>query len=1050
MRPHRLKVTAFGAFAGPQEVRFDDLDGLFLLHGETGAGKTTLLDAIAFALYGQVPGVRGDARRLRSDHAAPDVLTEVQLEATIGGRRLRITRRPEQARPKKAGTGFTREPASIVLEEGTPAGTWEGRSPRVGEADKEIIDLMGMSAAQFFQVVLLPQGQFAKFLHSDAKERAALLQKLFGTDRFQAVERWLADRRVVTQRDVEAVMAEVDQLLALVAQGAGVAKPDGSGPGDGAGRVADGAGRADEAASGVSWQVAWAGRLLESARAEQEAAATVATARGQESDEAQTALTAVVQLADRQRRRADALRRQVALRAEAPSIEALHAELDAGRRAAEVAPVLDEARRAVELTAKAAKSARAARAIIPADMAEATADELRAAAQQQQERLGRLEQLRPVARQAADEEQAAGRARQRAASLETDVAMIIARGEQLRASRPAAERGRDASGQASLDLPTALGTAQRLRRIATDCAALARARGTQGALRGAHLTAREQAVGLKEEAHRLREARIDGMRAELAAALVDGTPCPVCGSLDHPELCELTGEQVSREQEQAAVARADQATAEADEVGQRLAAAEAVIEGLASRLSEAGFTKVQLGLPAAAGDAPAAPADLSALPESLLAGATRRAEAEAAAAEDSAAALGDVAAGLKGAQLALDDLDAALTEAVRKQAELSQQQEAALAEAASAGQRAAGCRATLFTLLGEAADLDAAMATAKRLAEVLARAADAVDEEARTAAHSREAGERAIQAAAGAGFSEGAVGAGFADPYAAVTAARAAMRDQAWRKSAEQRIREHEASAEAVAGLLADPDLAVEPEPPAPVEAAREAVAVARRAHEKSVGAHDVAEAAVAQLDQLAPQLAGAVAAVGPLVARAAQARQLADLVNANGTVNQYKMTLSSFVLAARLEEVAAAASQRLLRMTAGRYSLAHTDSGKGARKAGLGLLACDSWTGQDRDTSTLSGGETFLASLALALGLADVVTAEAAGTPMEALFVDEGFGTLDEDTLDEVMTVLDGLREGGRMVGIVSHVSELRQRIPARIHVHKGHHGSSVSVTAG
>src|SRR5262245_53498895 len=161
-------------------------------------------------------------------------------------------------------------------------------------------------------------------------------------------------------------------------------------------------------------------------------------------------------------------------------------------------------------------------------------------------------------------------------------------------------------------------------------------------------------------------------------------------------------------------------------------------------------------------------------------------------------------------------------------------------------------------------------------------------------------------------------------------------------------------------------------------------------------------------------------------------------------------MTLSAFVLAARLEEVAAAASQRLLTMTAGRYSLVHTDARKGGGRSGLGLLACDSWTGQDRDTSTLSGGETFLASLALALGLADVVTAEAAGTPMEALFVRQGFGQLDEDALEEVMTVLDGLREGGRMVGIVSHVSELRQRIPAQVHVRKGHQGSHVHVTPG
>jgi exonuclease SbcC len=162
-------------------------------------------------------------------------------------------------------------------------------------------------------------------------------------------------------------------------------------------------------------------------------------------------------------------------------------------------------------------------------------------------------------------------------------------------------------------------------------------------------------------------------------------------------------------------------------------------------------------------------------------------------------------------------------------------------------------------------------------------------------------------------------------------------------------------------------------------------------------------------------------------------------------------MTLSSFVLAARLEDVAAAASERLLRMTQGRYTLVHTDgTARGGARSGLGLLARDTWTGHDRDTATLSGGETFLASLALALGLTDVVTAEAGGARIEALFVDEGFGTLDEDTLDEVMDVLDGLREGGRIVGLVSHVAELRQRIPAQVHVRKGRTGSTAVVLAG
>ena len=192
MRPHRLEVTAFGAFAGTSSVCFDDLEGLFLLHGETGAGKTTLLDAIAFALYGRVPGERGKARRLRSDHASARTRTEVRLEATIGGRRLRITRSPEQDRPKKAGKGSTTERARVLLEECRPDGTWQTKSTRIDEASAEIADLMGMSAEQFFQVVLLPQGQFAQFLHSDAETRRALLQRLFGTDRFRAVEEWLA------------------------------------------------------------------------------------------------------------------------------------------------------------------------------------------------------------------------------------------------------------------------------------------------------------------------------------------------------------------------------------------------------------------------------------------------------------------------------------------------------------------------------------------------------------------------------------------------------------------------------------------------------------------------------------------------------------------------------------------------------------------------------------------------------------------------------------------------------------------------------------------
>jgi exonuclease SbcC len=158
-------------------------------------------------------------------------------------------------------------------------------------------------------------------------------------------------------------------------------------------------------------------------------------------------------------------------------------------------------------------------------------------------------------------------------------------------------------------------------------------------------------------------------------------------------------------------------------------------------------------------------------------------------------------------------------------------------------------------------------------------------------------------------------------------------------------------------------------------------------------------------------------------------------------------MRLSAYVLAARLEEVAAAATVRLQRMSDGRYALEHADDGaRGNRRGGLDLRVCDAWTGRDRPPSSLSGGETFLASLALALGLADVVSAEAGGARLETLFVDEGFGSLDDEgTLDEVLEVLDALRDGGRAVGVVSHVAELRQRIPVQLRIEKGTTGSRV-----
>jgi len=984
MRPHRLELTAFGAFAGTSSLNFDDLEGLFLLHGETGAGKTTLLDAIAFALYGRVPGERGKTRRLRSDHAAPEVRTEVTLEATIGGRRLRITRSPEQDRPKKRGDGFTKEPAAVLLQE-LRGGGWEMTSTRAGEADREIGDLMGMSAEQFFQVVLLPQGQFAQFLHADAETRGKLLQKLFSTDRFRAVEDWLAQRRRDTDSEVKAASEAVERLVAQVAQAAGAEVPDDPGP-------------------------QWATRLVETANAERDASHELVAGRRSELDEALAAQLAARQLADRQQRREQAMRRQSELAASEPKVAAVRADIEAAARAAEIAPVLTEATHAAKAAEEAVGAEQAARSALPQDLIAIpgetpSAETLRAEAAGRRERLGTLEALRSVAKQAAADDASATAARLRVGELADRLTGLKSELTALRERREQATAARDNAQQAAAELVRATTEADKYRAGATDSAELVKAGAERESLEAAHLTAREKAVGLQEIAHGLRVARFDSMRAELAASLTDDAECPVCGAFDHPNPCEMTGEWVSREQEEAATAESEEAAARRDEAGQRVVRVQARIEELERRLTTAGF---------AAGE------DAGALKKEASRLAAQVAELKAA------------AASIDELQSRLAHVDAAIGKAEKNQAEATEQQLAATREGEAAAGRAAQARESLRAQLGGAEDLDTALSLARQAAELLTAAADAADEASRRADEQTRTRDIALQVASDAGFD--------------FASARAAYRRQEWRAEQEDRVRRYDGEVQSVADQLASQDLDVTLEPPAPVAATAEAVTAAQAAHDRAVAAQGRAQHTADQLAALAPRLTDALAALEPLVARATEVRQLADLA-AGGGANTLRMTLSSFVLAARLEEVAEAASQRLLRMTAGRYSLVHTDERHGAKRAGLGLLACDSWTGVDRDTSTLSGGETFMASLSLALGLADVVTAEAAGSPMEALFVDEGFGTLDEDTLDEVMNVLDGLREGGRVVGIVSHVAELRQRIPAQVHVRKGQHGSRVSV---
>ena len=979
MRPHRLRLTAFGPFAGTVEVDLDALSasGLFLLHGDTGAGKTTLLDAMGFALYGRVPGVRNDAKRLRSDHAAPAAHTEVQLEATLGGRRMRITRSPEYDRPKKSGTGTTTQKPKVLLEE-LVGGTWTTLSTAFREAGDEIAELVGMSADQFFQVVLLPQGEFAKFLRADSGDRAKLLEKLFGTGLYRAAEEWLVGRRITTSRAVEAARGEVALATARVALAAGVDEPE-------------------------EPTTVWAQELLAGAVAARVDADTVVGAVTAARDAQRAAAEAATRLAEAQGERRRLLAAQAALTARGDEIDRVRTECDDARRAAEVAVLLAQAEvRTVEVVAAARARQRARDGLTAAGLdVELGADDLELAAAGARERTGALEALRELAGDIAHDEATARLASDEAAAAAEATAAVAHRLEQLPLLRTTLVAALEDARAAAVRLPSVLARREALLAAAADATAVSAASSAADQLRDEILLAREKAVSLRDKAADVREARLEAIRFELASMLVDGDPCPVCGSLFHPDPSEVRGERVTRDDEDTARTAADEAQREVEALGQRLAATEAERDGLLMRLAGQTAQTIEAGLDEVGREV---------------------------------SALEELAADVDARAAAVEALDAEQTVLEQQRSALSVTSAAALRRAAEADARAMSGRARLVQELGGAADLDAALAATSA---VVVAAESVVEAEAELVRAEREL--HALTTAA----QQAAHRCGFDD----IDLARAAVRTNDWLAQAEQTLRVHDDACAATTAALLDPRLDVPLEPAADVAGTTAALAQADARLDEATTQAATTQSRADALAGLVPALVARLDGLGPVLDEARRVRALADLCSGAGA-NALRMTLSSFVLAARLEEVAAAASERLLRMTQGRYSLIHTDgAARGGARSGLGLLARDTWTGQDRETSTLSGGETFLASLALALGLTDVVSAEAGGSRIEALFVDEGFGTLDEQTLDEVMDVLDGLREGGRVVGLVSHVTELRQRIPAQVEVRKGRQGSALAV---
>lgn len=1001
MRILRLTMDAVGPFPGHEVIDFEAFSdaGRFLLSGPTGAGKSTIIDAIVFALYGKVSGGRDSSdSRIRSRYASEQAKTEVELIFSTSSGNYKVRRQPTYERVKKNGKGVTKQNAKAWLFK-LDEQLREVSEPltKTSDVGTEITRIVGLNREQFTQTVVLPQGKFAQFLRSTSKDRQDLLQELFGTAIFEDLQLDLVERAREVKKKQEALNANLRANLEVLAS------------------LLDEAPQLNQERSLVyapvpevdcefdPLETAWASRFEPLApwlEQNQRCADLEVSAFREQEDKLRSEFTSQRDLAARQERYWALTKEHEQLVAQGPAQVQRLAQVQALQALADLKPWHEQLKQAQQAVAqRQLEQAAALEQLEPDERVQATLQKpgdyqgtqalsvqltAQVAALSPQVELeaglaGRRRDLqaKTQAHESASTKLAQGREREN--QLPTQIASKQELLEQLNeqaATLPAAQLAQEQAAQA-------LKLAKAHEQLAKD---------HQQALKLQQLVALELKQASQKHKHML-EQWLSQSALNLAQNLVDGAPCPVCGAPEHPAPATQGGENISQDQ-------LDQALEEVNEVQEELSQASEKVTKLAAQLE------------------------------------TQPCQLSPAQAREQ---LQEAKAALAAAKQASEQARSCKAHIAKLNAEL----ERLRADNQAAQTRLAG-DAKEIQLLGEKIESDAASLSCEGFesvaakVEYLSQLAACLEQLAKAGQELSQCQKRAQQAAdsfaaqwaqASASFAELDSAANAQDGYAQACQAFAGLDLTALKAAAasyEKSLSINQAALDELAGIELTPP---------PLEQTQ---AQLEQAQAKTQACQTYASTWQAFAGQVNAQLAK----LDKLLARRSQASatdaQLLALASAANGDNHARLTLSAWVLQAHFRQVLVFANERLGVIGAGRYELINVDSEEDTRqqKQGLGLAVVDHLSGTTRSPRTLSGGESFYVSLALALALADVVATQNGGIEMNTLFIDEGFGSLDEGTLAEVMDVLSALHSGGRVVGIVSHVSELKRAIPAAIEV--------------
>ncbi|MCC5954413.1 MAG: SMC family ATPase [Acidimicrobiia bacterium] len=969
MKPVKLCIAAFGSYPGTEVIDFEALSarGLFVVSGDTGTGKTTIFDAMCWALFGTMPGK--DAKEVRSHHVADEVRTEVQFTFECGGERYVVTRNPEQLRPAKTGSRLVKEPTSATLVRVTDGRT-EAIATKTADVAKQCTELIGLGAEQFQRVVLLPQGEFSRFLLASTTEREPLLSQLFGGEVFDRVTEELKhDRDELAEQVGDTDRQLTEQLNAArtnverAATELGIDVPEGLAQADRAAIEALRAGL-DEPLATLRSRVCdldeEATRLARSLD-EQKGAAK----RFDEAEHVRGQLRELAQKAAEITAGSDAAARSAAAR---PVVNADEALADATTRAAASLQALEDTRTRIE------------KAFEPFDVTVDTASYPAVAKalndQREQVRDGRRAlEMRAAARTAVEKASAAEQ--QRADDKATTEAALQGSTDRLgEIEQRLADLRAGAIDPAEVDRQI-----ERAVELVTKRTQLDEALRRHG----------DASVAADEASTRYRtvfETFIRTQAPRLAATLDAGEPCPVCGSTEHPAPA------VADDGEAVGFDHVEKASSEQEAANAALNATKATVAELRGAL----------------GDEADTPLDTLQARHAALRDQAAGARATAAEIDGLGNEHTKLAEHSKDAATTLARLTAQLESARHEVAQCTAQLEEATAAAAGLDPDEIHRRDALLGSLDE----DCA-----ELNELLGRVS--------TEKGGVEEAERSRTTALAA------------SPFDSVEAARTVLLsedDEAARRDAKEQFEADRLRAETKLRALEEEGI---PDQRPDVEAIGHRAERAKAAHTEQARALTTVTNAVDYLDDARRTHDALLEASGDVRSRL-EVVERTYLVCRNGSQG-VEMSLKRWVLTRELDRVTAAANVHLHRMTGQRYTLRRHDERTDGRKVfGLDLVVLDAQTGRARSTSSLSGGEQFQASLALALGLADVVShgGASSGKRFEALFVDEGFGSLSAEALDDAIETLYQLHATGRMVGAITHVDAMKQQLHVGIEVRR------------